>query len=47
MFDAELDFSISENPTFRFNFVPRGEGRLKAEIEDTKDGRWVASVAVR
>ena len=47
VFDAELDFSISENPTFHFNFVPRGEGRLKAEVEDTKDGRWVGSVAVR
>jgi len=41
VFDAELDFSISENPTLRFNFVPRAEGRLQAEVEDTKDGHYV------
>ena len=28
VFDAELDFSISENPTLRFNFVPHGKGEL-------------------
>lgn len=40
LFDADLDFSISENPTFRFNFVPRGPGELKAEVEDSKEGRY-------
>ncbi len=34
---AEMDFSISENPNFRFYFVPRGDGELKAEIVDSKD----------
>ena len=47
VFDAELDFSISENPTLRFNFVPRGQGELRAEVEDSKDGRWVGRLAVR
>ena len=47
VFDAELDFSISENPTLRFNFVPRGQGVLKADVEDTKDGRWSGTLAVR
>jgi len=47
IFDADLDFSVSENPTLRFNFVPRGEGQLKAEVEDSKDGRWVGTLAVR
>jgi len=47
VFDAELDFSISENPTLRFNFVPHGQGQLKAEVEDSKDGRWVGTLAVR
>jgi len=46
VFDAELDFSISENPTLRFNFVPHGQGELKAEVEDTKDGRWVGTLAL-
>ena len=39
VFDAELDFSVSENPTLRFNFVPHGQGELKAEVEDSKDGQ--------
>lgn len=47
LFDAELDFSIAENPAFRFNFVPRGEGELRAEVEDSKEGRFVGSLAVR
>ena len=34
---ADVDFSISENPNFRFYFVPRGEGELKAEVVDSKD----------
>jgi sulfur-oxidizing protein SoxY len=40
LFDAELDFSVSENPTLRFHFVPRGPGRLSAEVEDSKEGRF-------
>ena len=47
VFDAELDFSVSENPTVRFNFVPHGPGQLKAEVEDSKEGRWVGTLAVR
>jgi len=47
LFDAELDFSISENPSFRFNFVPRSEGELTAEVEDSKEGRFVGRLLVR
>jgi sulfur-oxidizing protein SoxY len=47
LFDAELDFSISENPSFRFNFVPQAEGELKAEVEDSKEGQFVGKLAVR
>ena len=47
VFDADLDFSISENPTLRFNFVPHAQGQLKAEVEDSKDGRWVGTLAVQ
>jgi sulfur-oxidizing protein SoxY len=46
VFDAELDFSVSENPSLRFNFVPHGAGVLKAEVEDSKEGRFVGSLAV-
>jgi sulfur-oxidizing protein SoxY len=46
VFDAELDFSLSENPTLRFNFVPHGKGELRAEVTDTKDGQFVGTLAV-
>jgi sulfur-oxidizing protein SoxY len=46
LFDAELDFSVSENPTLRFNFVPHGGGELKAEVDDSKDGHFVGSFKV-
>jgi sulfur-oxidizing protein SoxY len=36
---ADLDFTISENPSFRFYFMPRGKGELRAEIVDTGDLR--------
>jgi sulfur-oxidizing protein SoxY len=36
---AEVDFSISENPNFRFYFVPREGGELKVVAVDTKDRR--------
>src|ERR1700682_2245025 len=29
---ADVDFSISENPNFRFYFVPTGEGELDAKV---------------
>ncbi|HWS14003.1 MAG TPA: quinoprotein dehydrogenase-associated SoxYZ-like carrier [Rhodocyclaceae bacterium] len=44
---AEVDFTISENPNFRFYFVPRGEGELKAEVVDTDDLKFESSIAVR
>ncbi|QAZ40937.1 quinoprotein dehydrogenase-associated SoxYZ-like carrier [Methylibium sp. Pch-M] len=47
LFDAELDFSVSENPTFRFNFVPHARGELSAEVEDSKDGRFSGRLAVQ
>lgn len=46
VFDADLDFSVSENPTLRFNFLPHGPGQLRAEVTDSKDGQFSGSVAV-
>jgi sulfur-oxidizing protein SoxY len=43
---ADLDFAISENPNFRFHFVPRGEGVLKAEVVDTQDLHFESSLAL-
>lgn len=43
---ADVNFSISENPNFRFYFVPGGSGELKAHIEDTKNKQWDGAVAI-
>jgi sulfur-oxidizing protein SoxY len=42
LFDAETDFSVSENPSWRFNFLarPEGTGRLTAEVDDSKEGHF-------
>jgi sulfur-oxidizing protein SoxY len=34
---ADVDFSISENPNFRFYFLPKGEGTLEAKVVDTQE----------
>ena len=44
---AEVDFSISENPSFRFSFVPHAAGELRAEVEDTHDQRYMQTLTVR
>lgn len=43
---AEVDFSISENPNFRFYFVARDSGVLKAIVVDTKDREIQGAVRV-
>lgn len=44
---ADIDFSISENPNFRFYFLPDGDGQLHAEVIDTKDLKFDSEVSVR
>ena len=44
---AELDFTISENPNFRFYFVPHGAGDLKAVVVDSDNADFQTSVALR
>jgi sulfur-oxidizing protein SoxY len=44
---ADVDFSISENPIFRFYFVPQGAGDLKASVVDSHDLRFVSAQALR
>ena len=46
IFDADLDFSISENPTWRFNFVPHAPGELRAEVADSKEHRYTGSLQI-
>jgi sulfur-oxidizing protein SoxY len=44
---ADVDFSISENPNFRFYFLPRGDGELKAEVVDSRDLRFESALNYR
>ena len=44
---ADVDFSISENPNFRFYFVPREAGELRAEVVDSSDRRFHGAIAVK
>lgn len=44
---ADIDFSISENPNFRFYFTPRGEdGRLDVHFVDNQDLAFDGSIVV-
>jgi sulfur-oxidizing protein SoxY len=44
---ADVDFSISENPNFRFYFVPKEKGVLKAEVEDSTDKKFNSTLEVK
>jgi sulfur-oxidizing protein SoxY len=44
--EADIDFSISENPNFRFYFLPEGSGELRAEAVDTRDLQYETSLEV-
>jgi len=46
VFSAETGFSLSENPSFRFYFVPDGAGELHAEAIDTEGLRFTGQYAV-
>jgi sulfur-oxidizing protein SoxY len=43
---AEVDFTISENPNFRFYFLPKEKGELRAEIVDTADLRFETTLVI-
>lgn len=47
LLSAEVDFALSENPTLRFRFVPRGTGDLRAEAIDTFERRFSGSIALK
>ena len=42
--DAQVDFSVSDNPNFRFYFTPERRGELKIEVEDTHDLKFNHSI---
>lgn len=43
---ADIDFTISENPSFRFYFVPKAAGELKVKVIDSNDAHFEKSLAV-
>lgn len=47
VFSADVDFSISENPNFRFYFKPQPGAELRATVVDSRDLRFVAAHAPR
>lgn len=44
--NAQVDFSLSDNPVFRFYFMPRQPGSLRVEVEDTFDRRYVQELRI-
>lgn len=45
---ADVDFTISENPSLRFWFVPgKAEGELRAEVVDNQERKFQSALAVR
>lgn len=46
LFNADVGFSLSENPSLRFQLLARAGGRLQAEVEDTKEGRYRGQLAL-
>ncbi len=44
---ADVDFSISENPNFRFYFLPQGDAMLKAEVVVSNDLQFESALRYR
>ncbi|HZP91466.1 MAG TPA: quinoprotein dehydrogenase-associated SoxYZ-like carrier [Burkholderiales bacterium] len=47
VFAADVDFSISENPAFRFTVRPGSTGALHAEVVDTNDLKFESDAPAR
>jgi sulfur-oxidizing protein SoxY len=47
VFSADLDFSISENPNFRFYFQPQGQAEMRISAVDSRDMRFELANALR
>jgi sulfur-oxidizing protein SoxY len=43
---ADVDFTISENPVFRFYFVPDTDGKLRAEVVDSNGLRFEQQIEI-
>jgi sulfur-oxidizing protein SoxY len=45
LFSADVDFSMSENPSFRFQFAPQGTGELVVNVEDSQGKKFAMQQA--
>jgi sulfur-oxidizing protein SoxY len=43
---AEMDFSISENPNFRFYFMPKEQGELKVDMVDSAELHYTTALRI-
>jgi sulfur-oxidizing protein SoxY len=43
---ADVDFSISENPNFRFYFIPGSDKEIEARVVDSKDLEFTAKLTL-
>lgn len=43
---ADVDFSISMNPVFRFYFQPKGAGQLRALVTDSNNLKFEQAIAI-
>lgn len=43
---AQVDFTLSENPSFKFHFKPEGPGELQVTVLDTESGRFEQRLAL-
>lgn len=43
---AEMDFSISENPNFRFYFMPKEQGELKVDMVDSAELHYTTALKI-
>ena len=47
VFSADVDFSISENPNFRFYFKPQGDSEFKVTVFDSRDLKFTSTETLR
>jgi sulfur-oxidizing protein SoxY len=47
LLSADMDFSISEDPYLRFNFIPTKSGEIRVEVEDSHELKFENTFPVR
>ncbi len=45
--EADIDFSISENPNFRFWVMPEGDGEMSVRVVDSDDRQFAQTMMIR